>query len=173
MLICYKDLFDYNVSNYNHLLTPRMTSQTDLCADPEEIIFFEGEEYYGYWDRDTNKEWKPDVGHFENVETYDHLRNGRRRGRADGEQSRSTSFSGFLTPSLILSCLFFSVWAPSVDYFLCSNASDWLEKKRWVIASFYKCLYIKVTFYKYIFAFTLRKFWVITIWMWHISIGWR
>ena len=56
MLICYKDLFDYNISNYNHLLTPRMTSQTDLWADPEEIIFFEGEEYYGYWDRDINKE---------------------------------------------------------------------------------------------------------------------
>ena len=56
MLICYKDLFDYNFSNYNHLLTPRMTSQTDLWADPEEINFFEGEEYYGYWDHDTNKE---------------------------------------------------------------------------------------------------------------------
>ena len=39
MLICYKDLFDYNVSIYNHLLTPRMTSQTDLWADPEEIMF--------------------------------------------------------------------------------------------------------------------------------------
>ena len=39
MLICYKDLFDYNISNYNHLLTPRMTSQTDLWADPEEIMF--------------------------------------------------------------------------------------------------------------------------------------
>ena len=65
------------------------------------------------------------------IGTHDHLRNGRRRGIGDGEQSRSTSFSGFLTPSLILSRLFFSVWAPSVDYFLCSNASDWLEKKRW------------------------------------------
>ena len=38
MLICYIDLFDYNVSNYNHLLTPRMTSQTDLWADPEEFF---------------------------------------------------------------------------------------------------------------------------------------
>ena len=38
MVICYIDLFDYNVSNYNHLLTPRMTSQTDLWADPEEFF---------------------------------------------------------------------------------------------------------------------------------------
>ena len=54
MLICYKDLFDYNVSNYDHLLTPRMTSQTDLWADPE-AFFIEAEEYYGYRDSDINK----------------------------------------------------------------------------------------------------------------------
>ena len=146
MLICYKDLFDYNVSNYNHLLTPRMTSQTDLWADPEEIIFFEGEEYYGYWDRDINKEWKPDVGHFENVETYDHLRNGRRRGRADGEQSRSTSFSGFLTPSSVLSRLFF-LSLSSFRRLLLVFKCLWLIRKEkmgfseGVITLFYKCIY--------------------------------
>ena len=41
------------------------------------------------------------------IETHDYLRNGRRRGRADGEQSRSTSFSEFLTPSSVLSRLLF------------------------------------------------------------------
>ena len=56
MLICYIDLFDYKVSNYNHLLTPRMTSQTDLWADPE-VFFIEAiKEYYGYWDGDMAKE---------------------------------------------------------------------------------------------------------------------
>ena len=41
------------------------------------------------------------------IGTHDHLRNGRRRGIEDGEQSRSTSFSGFLTRSSILSRLLF------------------------------------------------------------------
>ena len=111
------------------------------------LFFFGGEEYYVYWDRDINKEWKPDVGHFENVETYDHLRNGRRRGRADGEQSRSTSFSGFLTPSSILSRLFFSVWAPS--------ASDWLEKKRWASQNG-DCFVLQMSLYKSYFLQVLH-----------------
>ena len=162
MLICYKDLFDYNVSNYNHLLTPRITSQTDLWADPEEIFL--------KLKNITDKEMAILIEHECQMlvtlkmlkHMYDHLRNGRRRGIGDGEQSRSTSFSGFLTPSSILSRLFFQfellrsitscVQTPLID----KKRKDGLL--RMVIASFYKCLYIKVTFYKYIFAFTLRKF---------------
>ena len=53
MLMCYIDLFD--VSNYNHLLTPRMTSQTDLWANPEEFVF-EAEEYYVNKGGDANNE---------------------------------------------------------------------------------------------------------------------
>ena len=90
------------------------------------------------------------------IEAHDHLWNGRRRGRGDGEQSRSTSFSGFLTPSSILSRLFFQfellqsitscVQTPLID----KKRKDGLL--RMVIASFYKCLHIKVTYYKYFFA---------------------